>query len=174
MPLAYGVAGRLFVQALAEKAATGVVRLGPDFEPGLDFLVRVAGRQFFGEGIQSAQHIEALAAGRGFDEYPGKAPDNAQERRQYKMRRIDEENSALTGDGLLQLGHQFLFKEFLLDLRVRFGGDGSHLPWFHANLFEEFSNLGRFALNAGQGFDLLCCVGDSCWRILQKKSFKVL
>ncbi len=33
-------------KALAEKAATGVVRLAPDFEPGLDLLIRVTRREF--------------------------------------------------------------------------------------------------------------------------------
>ena len=36
-------------EGLAEKAATGVVRLAPDFEPGLDLLIRVAGRQSSGD-----------------------------------------------------------------------------------------------------------------------------
>jgi ADP-heptose:LPS heptosyltransferase len=36
-------------KALAEKAAVGVVRLAPDFEPGLDLLIRVTGRQFSGD-----------------------------------------------------------------------------------------------------------------------------
>ena len=129
--------------------------------------------QFFVDGVQSAQHIEALAAGRRWDEQARKAPDKAQKGRQYKVRRIDEKNRAQAGDSLLQLRHQFLFQEILLNLRVCLGRDGSHLPWFHANLFEEFSNLGRFALNAGQPFDLRGRVRDSRWRILQKKFFRV-
>ena len=89
------------------------------------------------------------------------------------MRCVHKENGVLAGDGLFQLGLQFLLQEFPLDIWVCLGRNGSHFSWLHANMFEEISNLGRFAIDPGQLGNLRRGVRDSRWRILQKKSFTV-
>ena len=80
-----------------------------------------------GDGIQGGQDVVALAPGGTRDKEADQAPQEAEERAEHEMRRIDEEHRACASLGLAEAGPEFGLQEDRLFLRVGLGRDGSDL-----------------------------------------------
>src|SRR5690606_25751487 len=120
------------VVGVVEIDQQGADRLGVDASLGL------AAYQLLGDGVESAQHVESLAAAAGSNPLPLETPAVVRVRAPKEMRGVHKVDVPAVLLGLFQPGLQLIRKKIQLHLAVALAGNGPGLAKAHVETFEHY------------------------------------
>ena len=93
------------------------------------------GDQFLGNGVDCAKHIETLSPCWRLNKDACQRPKKANERRKYKMSRIDKENGAAPSFCFRQTRLDFVLQVICLFFRVSFGRNNTYFATTEMQFF---------------------------------------
>lgn len=93
------------------------------------------GDQLLGNGVDCAKHIETLSPCWRLNKDACQRPEKTNERRKYKMSRIDKENGAASRFCFRQTRLDFVFQVLCLLFRVSFGRNNAYFATTEIQFF---------------------------------------